>query len=189
MSVRVSGLYPRAAATEKQTASTEQADADRVTVAAREPAHAGIRITPHNLQEKRCPQMDKPILRREEKKVEYLELIYDRYELPVMVVENGLGAYDTVEEDGSIHDQFRIDYYRGHIQSMDEAIKNGVDLIGYTTWGCIDVVSAGTGEIRKRYGFIYVDVDDNGNGTLDRSRKDSFYWYKKVIASNGEDLA
>ena len=115
----------------------------------------------------------------------YLEMIYDRYEKPVMVVENGLGAYDTVEADGSIHDPFRIDYYREHIKAMDRAIENGVDLIGYTTWGCIDVVSAGTGEIRKRYGFIYVDVDDAGNGTLDRYRKDSFFWYKKVIANNG----
>lgn len=119
----------------------------------------------------------------------YLEMIYDRYEIPIMVVENGLGAYDKVEEDGSIHDPFRIDYYRQHIQAMDKAIENGVDLIGYTTWGCIDVVSAGTGEMRKRYGFIYVDMDDEGKGTLDRSRKDSFYWYKKVIASNGEDLS
>ena len=113
-------------------------------------------------------------------------MIYDRYEKPVMVVENGLGAYDTVEEDGSIHDPFRIDYCREHIKAMDRAIENGVDLIGYTTWGCIDVVSAGTGEIRKRYGFIYVDVDDEGNGTLDRSRKDSFFWYKKVIENNGD---
>ena len=115
----------------------------------------------------------------------WLKNLYDRYEKPVMVVENGLGAYDTVEEDGSIHDPFRIDYYREHIKAMDRAIENGVDLIGYTTWGCIDVVSAGTGEIRKRYGFIYVDVDDEGNGTLDRSRKDSFFWYKKVIENNG----
>ena len=119
----------------------------------------------------------------------YLEMIYDRYHLPVMVVENGLGAYDTVEEDGSIHDPFRIDYYRLHIEAMDKAIANGVDLIGYTTWGCIDVVSAGTGEMRKRYGFIYVDMDDEGKGSMARSRKDSFFWYKKVIASNGEDLA
>lgn len=118
----------------------------------------------------------------------FLEMIYDRYELPIMVVENGLGAYDTVEKDGSIHDPFRIDYYRQHIQAMDKAIENGVDLIGYTTWGCIDVVSAGTGEMRKRYGFIYVDMDDEGKGTLNRSRKDSFYWYKQVIASNGADL-
>ena len=119
----------------------------------------------------------------------YLEMIYDRYHLPVMVVENGLGAYDTVEADGSIHDPFRIDYYRIHIEAMDRAIANGVDLIGYTTWGCIDVVSAGTGEMRKRYGFIYVDMDDEGKGSMARSRKDSFFWYKKVIASNGEDLA
>ncbi len=118
----------------------------------------------------------------------FLEKIYDRYRIPLMVVENGLGAYDKVEADGSIHDQYRIDYYRPHIEAMSKAIDNGVDLIGYTTWGCIDVVSAGTGEMRKRYGFIYVDMDDEGKGSMKRSRKDSFYWYKKVIASNGEDL-
>ena len=117
----------------------------------------------------------------------FLEVMYDRYHLPMMIVENGLGAYDTLE-DGTVHDQYRIDYIREHIKAIEHAIENGVDLIGYTTWGCIDVVSAGTGEIRKRYGFIYVDVDDQGNGTLDRYRKDSFYWYKKVIESNGEDL-
>lgn len=105
-----------------------------------------------------------------------------------MIVENGLGAYDTVEEDGSIHDPFRIDYYRAHIREMDKAIEEGVDLIGYTTWGCIDLVSAGTGEMRKRYGFIYVDMDDEGKGTMKRTPKDSFYWYKKVIESNGGDL-
>ena len=99
------------------------------------------------------------------------------------------GVLYGVEEDGSIHDPFRIDYYRLHIEAMDKAIENGVDLIGYTTWGCIDVVSAGTGEMRKRYGFIYVDMDDEGKGSMARSRKDSFYWYKKVIASNGKDLA
>ena len=119
---------------------------------------------------------------------DYLEMIYDRYELPLMVVENGLGAFDKVEEDGSIHDPYRIDYLREHILDMEKAIENGVDLIGYTTWGCIDLVSAGTGEMRKRYGFIYVDKDDEGKGTFNRSRKDSFYWYKKVIASNGTDL-
>ena len=118
----------------------------------------------------------------------YLEKIYDRYEIPLMVVENGLGALDTVEEDGSIHDQYRIDYHRAHINAMADAIANGVDLIAYTTWGCIDIVSAGTGEMRKRYGFIYVDMDDAENGTLERTPKDSFYWYKKVIASNGEDV-
>lgn len=118
----------------------------------------------------------------------YLEIIYDRYEKPIMVVENGLGAYDTLEEDGSVHDSYRIDYLRDHIKEMGNAIDNGVDLIGYTTWGCIDLVSAGTGEMRKRYGFIYVDKDDQGNGTYKRYRKDSFYWYKKVIETNGENL-
>ncbi|MFC3928891.1 glycoside hydrolase family 1 protein [Streptococcus caprae] len=116
----------------------------------------------------------------------YLEKMYDRYEIPMMVVENGLGAFDTVEEDGSIHDDYRIDYHRAHIKAMGAAIENGVDLIAYTTWGCIDLVSAGTGEMRKRYGFIYVDKDDAGNGTFDRTPKDSFYWYKDVIASNGQ---
>lgn len=118
-----------------------------------------------------------------------LNLFYDRYQIPLMIVENGLGAYDKVEADGAIHDDYRIDYLREHIKEMDKAINiDGVDLIGYTTWGCIDIVSAGTGEMSKRYGFIYVDVDDEGKGTFKRSRKDSFHWYKKVIASNGEDL-
>lgn len=118
----------------------------------------------------------------------YLEIIYDRYHLPLLIVENGLGATDTVEEDGSIHDNYRIDYYQKHIKAMDSAIENGVNLIAYTTWGCIDLISAGTGEMRKRYGFIYVDRDDEGNGSMKRMKKDSFSWYKKVIASNGKDL-
>lgn len=118
----------------------------------------------------------------------YLEEVYDRYQIPLMIVENGLGAVDEVEADGSIHDPYRIDYLRRHIRQMDEAIADGVDLMGYTMWGCIDLVSASTGEMKKRYGFIYVDKDNDGNGTLERSRKDSFHWYKKVIASNGEDL-
>ncbi|MGO4935554.1 glycoside hydrolase family 1 protein [Collinsella sp. Sow4_D11] len=118
-----------------------------------------------------------------------LNEIWDRYQLPMMVVENGLGAYDKVEEDGSIHDSYRIDYLRQHIEEMAEAVKDGVDLMGYTPWGCIDLVSASTGEMAKRYGFIYVDKHDDGTGTLARSRKDSFYWFKKVIATNGEDLA
>ena len=96
--------------------------------------------------------------------------MYSRYRLPMIVTENGLGAYDTVEEDGSIHDPYRLDYYREHIQAMDKAICNGVDLIGYTTWGCIDLVSAGTGEMRKRYGFIYVDKHDDGTGTMERKK-------------------
>lgn len=118
-----------------------------------------------------------------------LNLFYDRYQLPLMIVENGLGAYDKVEDDGSIHDPYRIDYLREHIAEMKKAVEiDGVELLGYTPWGCIDIVSAGTGEMKKRYGFIYVDVDDEGNGTFNRSRKDSFYWYKKVIQSNGENL-
>lgn len=118
----------------------------------------------------------------------YLNEIYARYQIPLMVVENGLGAADSVEADGSIHDNYRIEYLREHINAMADAIKDGVDLAGYTPWGCIDLVSASTGEMKKRYGFIYVDKQDDGTGTMARSRKDSFYWYKKVIASNGEDL-
>ena len=114
---------------------------------------------------------------------------YDRYQVPIMVVENGLGEYDKVEEDGSIHDDYRIEYLRAHIKAMKDAIEiDGVDCRGYTTWGPIDIVSGSTGEMSKRYGFIYVDRDDEGNGTLERSRKDSFFWYKKVIESNGEEL-
>ena len=101
-----------------------------------------------------------------------------------------MGAYDTIEEDGSINDDYRIDYLKQHIDAMLDAIKiDHVDLIGQTPWGCIDLVSAGTGEMRKRYGFIYVDKDDEGKGTLNRSKKKSFYWYKKVIATNGEDTS
>ena len=120
--------------------------------------------------------------------VYFLETVYDRYKRPLMVVENGLGALDTVEEDGSIHDPYRIEYHRDHVRSMDKAIANGVNLIGYTTWGCIDLVSAGTGEMRKRYGFIYVDKNDDGSGTMKRSKKDSFEWYKKCCLSNGADI-
>jgi 6-phospho-beta-glucosidase len=117
-----------------------------------------------------------------------LNELYDRYQKPLMVVENGLGAYDKVEEDGSINEDYRIDYLRDHIKAMGEAIEDGVDLIGYTSWGCIDLVSASSGEYSKRYGFIYVDKHDDGSGTLERSRKKSFYWYKDVIDSNGEKL-
>ena len=119
-----------------------------------------------------------------------LNELYNRYQIPLMVVENGLGAFDKQEADGSIHDPYRIDYLRAHIQQMKKAVEeDGVDLMGYTPWGCIDLVSASTGEMAKRYGFIYVDADDHGNGTFKRYKKDSFAWYKKVIASNGEDLA
>lgn len=117
-----------------------------------------------------------------------LNQLYDRYQIPLMIVENGLGAVDTVEADGTIHDEYRIDYVRKHIVEMDKAIEDGVELIGYTPWGCIDLISGGTGEMAKRYGFIYVDKDDEGKGTLARSKKDSFDWYKQVIASNGEKL-
>ena len=118
-----------------------------------------------------------------------LNTLYDRYQKPLFIVENGLGAVDKVEADGSIHDPYRIDYMRQHIIEMEKAVnEDGLPLLGYTMWGPIDIVSASTGEMKKRYGFIYVDKDNEGNGTLARSRKDSFYWYKKVIASNGADL-
>ena len=118
-----------------------------------------------------------------------LNQLYDRYQIPLFIAENGLGAVDQVEADGSIIDDYRIDYLARHIQAFKDAVeKDHVDLMGYTPWGPIDIVSAGTGEMKKRYGFIYVDKDDEGNGTLNRSRKKSFYWYKKVIASNGDDL-
>lgn len=118
-----------------------------------------------------------------------LNLLWDRYQKPLFIVENGLGANDQVEADGSIHDDYRIEYMKDHIIEMKKAVdEDGVDLIGYTPWGCIDLVSAGTGEMKKRYGLIYVDMDDEGKGTLKRSCKDSFYWYQKVIESNGEIL-
>ena len=113
----------------------------------------------------------------------------DRYDVPLFIVENGFGAYDKVEEDGSIHDPYRIEYLKKHIEQMKLAVdEDGVDLMGYTPWGCIDLVSAGTGEMDKRYGFIYVDKHNDGTGDLSRSKKDSFYWYKDVIAVNGERL-
>ncbi|HEM5141293.1 TPA: 6-phospho-beta-glucosidase [Streptococcus suis] len=117
-----------------------------------------------------------------------LNKLYDRYQVPLFIVENGLGALDKVEEDGSIEDSYRIAYLEKHIQQMYEAIEDGVELMGYTPWGCIDLVSASTSEMSKRYGFIYVDADDQGNGSFDRSRKASFYWYKEVIASNGANV-
>jgi 6-phospho-beta-glucosidase len=117
-----------------------------------------------------------------------LNEIYDRYRIPLMVVENGLGARDEIEADGSINDTYRIDYLRKHIAEMKQAVNDGVDLMGYTPWGCIDLVSASTGEMAKRYGFIYVEKYDDGTGTLARRKKKSFDWYKQVIASNGENL-
>lgn len=117
-----------------------------------------------------------------------LNELYSRYQIPLIIVENGLGAMDVLEADNTIHDPYRIDYLRKHIQCMQDAVNDGVDLMGYTMWGCIDLTSASTGEMAKRYGFVYVDSDDFGNGTFNRYKKDSFYWYKKVIASNGQDL-
>lgn len=117
-----------------------------------------------------------------------LNKLYDRFQKPLFLVENGLGARDELTEDGKVHDPYRIDYIKKHIIEMKEAIKDGVELMGYTTWGCIDLISCGTSQMSKRYGFIYVDQDDEGNGSLERYRKDSFYWYKDVIASNGENL-
>lgn len=117
-----------------------------------------------------------------------LNKLYDRYQVPLFIVENGLGAIDKVPEDGLIEDDYRIDYLRKHIEQMKEAIKDGVDLIGYTAWGPIDLISVSTSEMQKRYGFIYVDQDNEGNGTLARSKKKSFHWYQKVIETNGEVL-
>ena len=117
-----------------------------------------------------------------------LNEMYARYQIPLMVVENGLSAYDVLDENMEIHDPYRVEYFKAHIRAMNEAIEDGVDLRAYTTWAPIDLVSAITGEMKKRYGFIYVDCDDYGNGTGKRYKKDSYYWYKKVIASNGESL-
>ncbi|MBP2058541.1 6-phospho-beta-glucosidase [Lactobacillus colini] len=117
-----------------------------------------------------------------------LNLLYDRYQLPLMIVENGLGSEDKVV-DGQIHDPYRIKYIREHLLQLEKAINyDGVEVLGYLTWGPIDLVSASTGEMKKRYGFIYVDVDNLGQGTFARLRKDSFYWYKKVIQTNGNYL-
>ena len=117
-----------------------------------------------------------------------LNRLYGRYQLPLMIVENGLGAKDVLELDGSVHDPYRIEYLREHIKAMKRAAEHGIKILGYNSWGCIDLVSASGGEMSKRYGYVYVDLDDEGKGSLRRLRKDSFYWYKKVIASNGEDL-
>lgn len=116
-----------------------------------------------------------------------LNTMYERYEIPIMVVENGLGTYDTLEGN-KVHDDYRIAYLKEHIKQMLLAIEDGVDIIGYLTWAAIDLVSTSEGQLAKRYGFIYVDRNDDGSGTLQRYPKDSFYWYKKVIASNGNDL-
>ena len=118
----------------------------------------------------------------------FLHVLNDRYQVPIFDVENGLGAYDKVEEDGSIHDDYRINYHRSHIKSLMKAREEGVNIFGYTSWAPIDLVSFTTGQMDKRYGFIYVDMDDEGKGDLHRSKKDSFYWYQKAIKSDGKDL-
>lgn len=121
-----------------------------------------------------------------------LNQLYDRYRLPLFIVENGLGAKDVLVEDENgnktVLDDYRIQYLNDHLVQVAEAIEDGVEVMGYTTWGCIDLVSASTAELRKRYGFIYVDRNDDGTGTLERYRKKSFYWYKEVIETNGGSL-
>lgn len=118
-----------------------------------------------------------------------LNYLYETYRIPLFIVENGFGAEDVLLENGEVHDPYRIDYVKRHLQEMKKAIElDGVPVLGYTMWGCIDLVSAGSGEMKKRYGFVYVDKDDEGNGTYKRYRKDSFYWYQKVIATNGACL-
>lgn len=117
-----------------------------------------------------------------------LNQLYDRYNIPLFIAENGLGAKDDLERDLSVHDSYRIDYLREHIQQMKEAVADGVKIIGYTMWGIIDIVSCGTIEMSKRYGVIYVDLDDEGKGSYQRYKKDSFYWYQKCIRTHGQDL-
>lgn len=118
-----------------------------------------------------------------------LNWFWDHYQLPMFIVENGFGANDVQQADGTVDDQYRIDYLTVHVSEMKKAVvEDGVDLIGYTPWGCIDLISAGTGEMKKRYGMIYVDKDNDGNGSLNRSRKKSFYWYRDLIADNGNTI-
>src|SRR5699024_6776882 len=114
--------------------------------------------------------------------------MYDRYQKPLMVVENGLGAIDHVTDDDKIHDDYRIKYHKEHLEQMGLAIRDGVECLGYTMWGPIDLVSVSTGEMSKRYGFIYVDRDNAGNGTNKRVKNDCYYWYKEAVESNGEGL-
>lgn len=117
-----------------------------------------------------------------------LNQLYERYELPIFISEFGIGMYEEKDDENKIHDLARIEFIRKHLEQIKEAIRDGVDVFGLTYWGWIDLVSSSTSEMTKRYGFVYVDADDYGNGTYDRIRKDSFYWYKKVINSNGEEL-
>lgn len=117
-----------------------------------------------------------------------INVLYDRYHLPLFIVENGIGLDEGPDSDGRIDDKARVEYTRDHLLQVEEAIKDGCDLMGYLYWGPIDVVSAGTGEMKKRYGFVYVDRFNDGTGTLERKKKDSYEWFKEVIESNGEKL-
>ena len=117
-----------------------------------------------------------------------LNMFYDRYQKPIIIAENGYGCEDKLEADGSVHDEYRIAYLRAHIEATREAIRDGVDVVGYYPWGPIDIISCSSSEMRKRYGFIYVDQDDYGQGSHKRYKKDSYAWYQRVIASNGSDL-
>lgn len=118
-----------------------------------------------------------------------LNQMYDRYQLPLIIAENGLGTSDVLEDDGSVHDPYRIDYLKTHIEQMKEAVIDGVEVLGYTMWGIIDIVSCGPLTMDKRYGVIYVDLDNGGKGSGKRYKKDSFYWYQACIQSNGEQLS
>ena len=113
---------------------------------------------------------------------------YDRYQVPIYITENGSGFFDKVEKDGKIHDPYRINYYREHLLAVQEALRDGVDVRGYYAWGPIDIISCSSSEMSKRYGFIYVDQDDYGNGSLKRTEKDSYFWYRDIVISNGKKL-
>ena len=117
-----------------------------------------------------------------------LNHVYQMYGKPIFIIENGSGFYEKIDENGSLVDPYRVAFFKEHIEQLRYAVEDGVEVLGYVMWGPIDIVSSGTGQMAKRYGFIYVDQDDFGNGTMKRYKKDSFYWYKKVIATNGEDL-
>lgn len=118
-----------------------------------------------------------------------MNTIYDRIQKPIFIVENGMGAIDQADENGYVEDDYRIDYLRAHFKCMKEAIlEDGVECLGYTMWAPVDLVSLSTGEMKKRYGFIYVDMNDKGQGTLKRTPKKSYEWMKQVIATNGEEL-
>ena len=117
-----------------------------------------------------------------------LSQYYDRYQKPIIIAENGFGAYDKLEDNHEVHDQYRSDYLRAHIEQVGRAIHDGADVIAYCAWGPIDIVSCSSQQMSKRYGFIYVDLDDEGKGSGKRYLKDSYNWYKNVISSNGAEI-